>query len=630
MLSSIPGELLTSIVAYLDKRRDINALAQLDRRLYGTYNAFLYRFDAETPQCALDWAISQGQTGTARKALEAGAKVSLDALHKAANAGHVAIFTLLVETDDIHLNSEDEFGQTPFTIACRDGQTQIVQLLIDTYNVDVMRKDVQRQSPFFIACARGHLEIMKVLLKTGKVDTEAKNANLETPLAIAAKNGQTDAVKFLIGIYGIDLDARDRLRQTPLCQSISKNHRDVVEALLGTKKVDLLRVNGFNQTALMAATVACHDDNGIVALLLNQYISPEATDVNGDTALTLAAKLNRGYVVKLFLDSGQVDCDRIDAHGRTFLDIAIVKGADKVVDEFIKAEKGDIHTMEGSDDYLKTAVSRVRLELTELLLRKTNLDPSLKYSDGSTIFHKAVLTGNEAWVKMLLDSGKLDPDARDAHGRTPFSICVGYGSRRGYEMARAFYDRRIKLDVNVRHKRGGLTPFAAACDNNDIVMIKWLLEEYAVDLNPRYYHGSTPLIRAVCFNRQDTALLLIHTSGVNLNSQDAEGRSPLAWAVTRGNAELVRALLSKGGIKTDLGDVYGRTPLARAVERGSLRIVEMLLETKKVDPTTADRWGRTPLSRALRCRHFAFEHMMQAYCHEMRYEIVKRANSVSF
>jgi hypothetical protein len=77
MLVSLPSELLLLIAAKVQHQRDLNALAQTCRRLYGILNETLYQLNVrQYGSSALVWAARNGLVATVRQCLAAGADTS--------------------------------------------------------------------------------------------------------------------------------------------------------------------------------------------------------------------------------------------------------------------------------------------------------------------------------------------------------------------------------------------------------------------------------------------------------------------------------------------------------------------------------------------------------------------------
>jgi hypothetical protein len=69
-LLDLPNELVQDISEYLKSERDINAIAQANRRLYCLLDSYLYRYNVQqSGSSALLWAARHGQEATAQKAI---------------------------------------------------------------------------------------------------------------------------------------------------------------------------------------------------------------------------------------------------------------------------------------------------------------------------------------------------------------------------------------------------------------------------------------------------------------------------------------------------------------------------------------------------------------------------------
>ena len=67
-LLDLPNELLRNISENLESERDINAIAQANRRLYCLLDSYLYRYNIQqSGSSALLWAARHGQEVTAAR-----------------------------------------------------------------------------------------------------------------------------------------------------------------------------------------------------------------------------------------------------------------------------------------------------------------------------------------------------------------------------------------------------------------------------------------------------------------------------------------------------------------------------------------------------------------------------------
>ncbi len=65
------------------------------------------------------------------------------------------------------LNEKNIFDESPFYIACLNGQTEIVKMIINDqrFNTNTLNeKEDHGDTPFSIACANGYTEIVEIIL----------------------------------------------------------------------------------------------------------------------------------------------------------------------------------------------------------------------------------------------------------------------------------------------------------------------------------------------------------------------------------------------------------------------------------------------------------------------------------
>jgi ankyrin repeat protein len=212
---------------------------------------------------------------------------------------------------------------------------------------------------------------------------------------------------------------------------------------------------------------------------------------------------------------------------------------------------------------------------------------------GRTPLSWATENGQEATVKLLLDTGKVDADSKDECGRTPLSRATENGQE---AIAKLLLDTG-KVNVDSKNK-DGRTPLWWAAGNGHKATAKLLLDTGKVDVDSKDNGGRTPLWWAVGNGQEATAKLLLDTGKVDVDSKDKDGWTPLSRAVVERQEATVKLLLDTGKINVDSKDNDGRTPLSWAAENGQEATVKQLLDTKQVDVDSKDNNGRTPLSWA--------------------------------
>ncbi|EXA31269.1 hypothetical protein FOPG_18083 [Fusarium oxysporum f. sp. conglutinans race 2 54008] len=127
--------------------------------------------------------------------------------------------------------------------------------------------------------------------------------------------------------------------------------------------------------------------------------------------------------------------------------------------------------------------------------RQAMVDLLIKDKEGWAPLYLAAWNGNEAIVKLLLDTDKVDPDCKDKDGRAPLS----YAAEKGHaEVVSVLIGKNCNVNVT---ERGGATPLARAIDSGSKVVLETLLKNGA-KLNYMYqvsYVSDPDAIRAILY-----------------------------------------------------------------------------------------------------------------------------------
>ncbi|GAB9470009.1 Ankyrin repeat protein [Globisporangium polare] len=162
-------------------------------------------------------------------------------------------------------------------------------------------------------------------------------------------------------------------------------------------------------------------------------------------------------------------------------------------------------------------------------------------------------------VDLLVRSGEVDVDARDASGNTPLHLAAVYGSP-------ATANRLIQKRANVNAvSEGGSAPLHFAAATGDVDIVKCLINAGA-DLHAADALGNTPLIDAsfvsqsssphFAFGDQHTqskVVKLLLENGADPNAVNLEGNNALFGAVRNGFEDVIDQLgrhkVSSGGFQ---------------------------------------------------------------------------------
>lgn len=333
--------------------------------------------------------------------------------------------------------------------------------------------------------------------------------------------------------------------QTPLHNASERGtSAEIASMLLSVPGVDVNALDNYNQTPLHAAV---ENEKGaciVEALLRAPGILVNVRDLGYQTPLHLAADGQRGglAVAKMIMQHGDFDAFesvKPDSRGRTPLHLS--------------------------------AENPRGLELSRILLQRTDVDVNAADIDGLTALHLAVRNsrGLET-VRMLLRrrglrvSSWTNPGS-DGWRQLPPACGVSAGDRE--EIVNMILRHR-GIDVNAR---------------DDLSQRTWLHTTVA---DPR---ESVDMVR-----------MILRLPGVDVNLLDDRNRSAVHLAAGNENGiEVMRILLSHPELakkSSFLPDAGGRTPLHHAAaNRNGLEIVRMLLNQSchiSLDVNAVDRYTK--------------------------------------
>jgi ankyrin repeat protein len=168
--------------------------------------------------------------------------------------------------------------------------------------------------------------------------------------------------------------------------------------------------------------------NPMKAILGSQH--PDSKDDDGQTPLSRAAEAGHEAVVKLLLETGQVEVDSKDRYGQTPLWWAVQAGHEAVVKLLL--ETGQVEVDSKDDVFGQTPLSRAAQAgheaVVKLLLETGQVEVDSKDRYGQTPLWWAARAGHEAVVKLLLETGQVEVDSKDdVFGQTPLSWAANSG-----------------------------------------------------------------------------------------------------------------------------------------------------------------------------------------------------------
>ncbi|CAH0055727.1 unnamed protein product [Clonostachys solani] len=194
---------------------------------------------------------------------------------------------------------------------------------------------------------------------------------------------------------------------------------------------------------------------------------------------------------------------------------------------------------------------------------------------GRSMLYSPQVLRNAAVFRVLLDSGRFDPFAKDAQGTTLLFQAAAQGKLPVCLILLAL--EGIDPDAT---DSGGSTPLSKAAEGGHLDIMRALISTGKVNVNSIDVAGFTPLRRAVKFSQTESVKLLLGTEGIDPDAGSPRDLTLLQQAATNGMTEVVQILLSRG---TDVNEVYcSNTALTFAASAGQEEAAKALLATEGV------------------------------------------------
>lgn len=234
-------------------------------------------------------------------------------LHIAVVDGSYDIIKLLLDKG-AEVNAESVMGLTALHIAAQMCELSILRLLliaganpnsleISRYTEDLCESDIsgctQGKTALHYAAENGSLLCSRLLLESG-VDPTIKDRFGETALHLMVINLQDIGTIELLIDSGGDVNARNGDGCTPLFNALSSGNKDIIQILLDSGAAVNIKDTSGNTPLHKAVECGLQ----FIKLLLKWGADVDATNVDGVTALQLAAVTGKINCVELLLGWG--------------------------------------------------------------------------------------------------------------------------------------------------------------------------------------------------------------------------------------------------------------------------------------------------------------------------------------
>ena len=198
-----------------------------------------------------------------------------------------ALDSILNQSANVDL--KDQRGQTPLSIAARQGHESIVKLLLKRNDIGVNSKYSNRRTPLSYAAWYGHEGVVQLLLEPSDIEPDSKESDNRTPLSYVAEQGHENTVQMLLKRNDIKADLRNPYNLSPLLYAAAQGHEEIVKLLLKRNDVEADLRDMRDRSPLSWATG--YGSEAVVELLLEQDdVVIDSVDDSGITPLSWASR----------------------------------------------------------------------------------------------------------------------------------------------------------------------------------------------------------------------------------------------------------------------------------------------------------------------------------------------------
>ncbi|OUM59174.1 hypothetical protein PIROE2DRAFT_15370 [Piromyces sp. E2] len=202
------------------------------------------------------------------------------------------------------------------------------------------------------------------------------------------------------------------------------------------------------------------------------------------------------------------------------------------------------------------------------------------------IINLLIKNDNSNFVKYLISNDNYqlsasDINANDIKGNNLIVTALKYGNS-------DIVKYLLNHGANCNSKDGNDSSLLLLTIENKPSLVKYLLENYHIDLHQKDKWGSYPILKAIQLGKDFIVKKLInycieHKISVNINDKDETGNYPLLSAIKKNNILIIKLIIKYASINNIILDINakdnkGNTPLLIASKYNNMNIFELLLD----------------------------------------------------
>ena len=381
-------------------------------------------------------AAAMGYFDVVRILLDHGAKASTriaggeQALHHAAANGHCDIITILIEMG-ADVNALDDLENSPLMHAVKSKEKNAMIALVN-FGADMDCRNKLCETIWDYAVEADSNDLLQDILKVYRQvkcmsDTKLFFPIGKTPLHIAAQMGDSEKISIILKM-GADPESKDENGNTFFHIAARLNHVEIVERF-----IDEVKTKAKNYDGDTAIHLACQNGDMQEITLLMESSNLEVRNKQQETALHVAAKSHKtpAAVVSHIVNAAVKDnnwsvVDAKDVNGNTALHLAAISGRNEIM-EALRHLNPTLLNEEGESP-LHTAAKTSYRDVLRTMLQVFNVhgkgvDIDQQNTQGESLLHICAEHGNPQMVEELIRQG-ADLSLKDTDGNTVLHALV--------------------------------------------------------------------------------------------------------------------------------------------------------------------------------------------------------------